>query len=224
MNNPLRFTDPLGLDNCDGVNETVYNGNCPLPLPSQANTLPQGDQGGSGGTTLNRATGEDSGDIDITLDMINNARALAPAFNRGAAQVNMFAAAATVQAGVAAAVVAGPTVAGMVGQRVLLGPALNRAFWSGAGYFLASSAPSVTVLDETPVGKVLSVLTNDAGEGFGFNYSTMSPFWNMASEQFARGASGPVVMYTGLDGYLGPTFLNYELPQLSGLPITYVEP
>jgi hypothetical protein len=36
----------------------------------------------------------------------------------------------------------------------------------------------------------------------------------------------PTVMYMGFNGYLGPTFLNYELPQLleNSIPITYVTP
>jgi len=137
-NNPLKFIDPLGLKDCFAL---VYPDNCsddviditPTPsstdepddLPAQSDNTPITLPDMNGGTdsngpmygTLNTATGEDSGDIDISLDMVNNARALAPAFNRGAAQVSTFVEAASIQAGIAGAVFAGLTVAVNIAAR-----------------------------------------------------------------------------------------------------------
>jgi RHS repeat-associated protein len=87
---------------------------------------------------LNPATGECSScDVEISADMVNNAKALAPAFSRGNDQVHGFMIAAGIQAGVAAAVVAGPAVIMNVGARAV-------------GTYLALKGPADTVIGRYP--------------------------------------------------------------------------
>ena len=84
-------------------------------------------------------TGRDNSDIDISLDIVNNAKALAPALGQGNDFMQGVIAANIIEAGAVGVAVAGPTVASLAAQRLLLGPALNRVFWSGVGYFAANS-------------------------------------------------------------------------------------
>lgn len=129
-----------------------------------------------------------------------------------------------------AGIVAAPAIgeAGSIAlNRVFFGPLTNRVFWSGVGYFGARAyalANEGSTLEMTPVGRLLdSVTRNVENEGFGFNYTTIRPAWQAASRLFAAGSRGPVTMSPGVNGYMGPTFLNYELPALLGR-VTYMVP
>jgi hypothetical protein len=127
-NNPLNNTDPLGLDGCDlseltcwltfyGDADTSWWDSMLSWLGGPFNADPMAGSGGfdplwnlsyqppnsvvtSGPAAgLNPATGESTSDIDIRADIAANARALAPAMNRGAAIANDFAVAEGVLAG-----------------------------------------------------------------------------------------------------------------------------
>lgn len=115
--------------------------------------------------------------------------------------------------GVALALGGGP-LAATAGNRLLFGPALNRVFWSGAGYFGAKEYAEMTsgsTLQMTNAGRVLSFLTKPQDGGFGFDYlKTMKPWWESASQRFAEGAEGPVLMFQGVNGYTGPIWNNIE--------------
>jgi RHS repeat-associated protein len=166
-------------------------------------------------------------DRDIRMDIEANVRALAPAMQQGNATVQTFMAGQAVLATSAAAVYAGPTIATTVANRLLFGPVVNRVFWSGAGYFAAHSYALMnegTTLEDSPLGKTLDLFTQSEAGGFGISYQTMRPFWDTASGAFARGATGNVLMFPGLNGYIGPTFGNIEQPILSGsgIGITYI--
>jgi len=96
----------------------------------------------------------------------------------------------------------------------LLGPAANRIFWSGAGYFGAQAAAELeegSTLESTFIGRVLEN-TQDA---FGLSYQTMKPAWDWASSAFANGAQGTATMYQGLNGYTGQIWNNIESPILN---------
>lgn len=112
-----------------------------------------------------------------------------------------------------------PAWAGAVANRVLLGPALNRVFWYGAGYFGASSYAATsegTILGETPMGRILDLFTKPQGGGFGFGYEvTMQPYWAAASRMFAQGAQGPVVMFPGITANPASIWFTEELPTLA---------
>ncbi len=116
---------------------------------------------------------------------------------------------------VAEAAVAAPAIA----TSVLYGPATNRVFWSGAGYFGARAYASMTggsTLEMTPVGSTLEFL----GER-GIPWSIMQPLWASASRVFAGGAQGPVLMFQGLNGYTGNIWNTVESIVLTGR-FTYI--
>jgi len=68
---------------------------------------------------FNPASGIDKSDVDVSSDIANNARALAPAMQMGNAEVQYFMAGQAVQVGVAAAVIAGPGVVTNIAARGL---------------------------------------------------------------------------------------------------------
>jgi hypothetical protein len=104
-----------------------------------------------------------------------------------------------------------------------LGPAANRIFWSGAGYFGAQRAAQLeqgSTLESTLLGRVLE----NTQQALNLSYSTTKPIWDWASGAFARGAQGSVAMYEGLGGYTGQTWNNTESVILKArdIPITTV--
>jgi RHS repeat-associated protein len=168
--------------------------------------------------SFNPATGEDTSDIDISSDMVNNANALAPALGHGNDFMQGAVAAVGFQAGIAGAIFAGPAVASAAVNRLLFGPALNRVFWYGAGYFAASSYAATsegTMLGDTPVGSVLDFFTRPIAGGFGFGWETMQPYWASASQMFAQGAQGPVLMFPGIVANPASIWFTEELPALT---------
>ena len=134
------------------------------------------------------------------------------AVNYGAAAYAAAAAAAffapEIAAGASSAASWGANATGM------LGPAANRIFWSGAGYFGAQGAAELeegSTLESTFIGRALEN-TQDA---FGLSYQTMKPAWDWASSAFANGAQGAATMYQGLNGYTGQIWNNIESPILN---------
>jgi len=117
--------------------------------------------------------------------------------------------------GIGEAAVAMPGIA----QSILYGPAANRVFWSGAGYFGARAFAEMTegsTLEMTPVGSTLEFLGDH-----GVPWNVMQPLWNAASSGFASGAQGPVVMFQGLNGYTGAIWNTIESGAINGT-VTYI--
>ena len=104
-------------------------------------------------------------------------------------------------------------------------PAANRVFWYGAGYFAASNYAAMsegTTLGETAVGRILDFFTEPRGGGFGLAYDTMQPLWAAASQAFAQGAQGSVLMFPGVEPIPTSIWFTTELPTLTGKGIPII--
>lgn len=101
----------------------------------------------------------------------------------------------------------------------LLGPAANRIFWSGVGYFGAQNAAQLeegATLESTFIGRVLE----NTQQALRLPYSVTKPAWDWASAAFAQGAQGAAGMYEGYGGYTGQTWNNIESVILKARGIT----
>jgi hypothetical protein len=92
----------------------------------------------------------------------------------------------------------------------------TRVFWSGgravAGDAAATFATSIggTTLEMTLTGKALTWATEH------FGYDAVKPLWNLASREFAAGASGEVVAVHGTSVATGSTWATIEYGTLIG--------
>jgi RHS repeat-associated protein len=138
--------------------------------------------------------------------------------------VNVLGAATAGVAALPAIAASGPAI-GAAARSAAFGPAAGRVFWSGAGAASAATRWAITysgsTLEMTPAGRALSLISETA-LSLGADWSYVRPLWVAASTEFASGAEGPVMLFTGTSVSPASIWLNVELPTLVGTGATIV--
>jgi hypothetical protein len=184
-NNPVSRVDPLGLEDEGGGGDdnTVYTADQYTVLSTFAGTnaditISMGGYSDTGSPDASLTSIPDSFSLStssissmlssgVSTDAeqgITNIGEVATGAGIGTTTADKVAAAVTL--GTIGTVAAGPTIVGL-GARAFLGPAVNRVFWYGAGYFAASNYAATyegTMIGETPLGRFLSFLTKNLKE------------------------------------------------------------
>jgi RHS repeat-associated protein len=215
-NNPLTFTDPLGLelmspgDNPGGIGGPDQQTICPptgpcqftayLTLPWGPSTPPPPPDNPGGGGYGNSGLGPGGGGLSWRGSFGNpianalfspqvGGRYFGGAYN----VVNQAAIGTTVVYGGLLAAMVTPEIAGAAADRVAFGEGAGRLFWSGGGLGGPAESAAIAsglgrVITQTFAGRALM----GAEAALGLGYAQTQPAWNFLSEKFASGAAGVV--------------------------------
>jgi len=242
LNNPLRNTDPTGLD-CvykgdSAANSTVVSGDClnddDAGVFVDAHVDSLFDKGGNIWANVSAYTDQNNpygGTGTPSVDPQDaRIQQLAQGINQGAGALNnpstYFAWYGASLAGAVGVLSAPAVISSGVNASGLLGGSA-RVFFSGAGAAGASAyaaANNAVTLTMTPLGRFADYLNGENGVFSSIQNGLTYAAWAQLSTWFAEGAEGTATYFEGPGGYQGSVWFNYEMPTLvqRGIPIVTV--